>query len=312
MEVPMDQGFLRMEMDPPLTKTSNWTIDVSEVRTVRVGNISLDASERDIREFFSFSGDIEYVEMQSETEWSKVAYITFKESQGAQTAMLLSGATIVNRSVTVTPVENYQLPPEAYRKVLRGEVSPTESAVKKAEDVVSSMLAKGFVLSKDALSRARLLDEQHQLLSSASATVASLDSRIGLSEKISMGTSIFSSKAREVDERFQVSEIARSAISAAEQTASIASSAIMSNRYVSTGASWFSSAIGMVAKAANDVSSMTKEKVGKAEEEKKEISWKERNGIVSEFAQIHLDESSLGEPATLPVESMDVQKLQII
>ncbi|XP_072992072.1 binding partner of ACD11 1-like isoform X3 [Typha latifolia] len=310
LKVPMDQGFLRMEMDPPLTKTSNWTIDVSEVRTVRVGNISLAASERDIREFFSFSGDIEYVEMQSETEWSKVAYITFKESQGAQTAMLLSGATIVNRSVTVTPVENYNLPPEAYRK--RGEVSPAKSAVKKAEDVVSSMLAKGFVLSKDALSRARLLDEQHQLLSSASATVASLDSRIGLSEKISMGTSIFSSKAREVDERFQVSEIARSAISAAEQTASIASSAIMSNRYVSTGASWFSSAIGMVAKAANDVSSMTKEKVGKAEEEKKEISWKERNGMVSEFAQIHLDESSLGEPATLPVESMDVQKLQII
>jgi hypothetical protein len=35
-----------------------------QVKTVRVSNVSLGASERDIREFFSFSGDIEYVEMQ--------------------------------------------------------------------------------------------------------------------------------------------------------------------------------------------------------------------------------------------------------
>lgn len=34
-----------------------------QVRTVKVSNVSLGASERDIKEFFSFSGDIEYVEM---------------------------------------------------------------------------------------------------------------------------------------------------------------------------------------------------------------------------------------------------------
>lgn len=31
---------------------------------MKVSNVSLGASERDIKEFFSFSGDIEYVEMQ--------------------------------------------------------------------------------------------------------------------------------------------------------------------------------------------------------------------------------------------------------
>lgn len=35
-----------------------------QVRTVKISNVSLGASEQDIREFFSFSGDIEYVEMQ--------------------------------------------------------------------------------------------------------------------------------------------------------------------------------------------------------------------------------------------------------
>lgn len=88
---------------------------------MKVSNISLHASERDIREFFSFSGAIEYVEMRgfvslvshlckfvdrihiifihfvfilfeicSESERSQVAYVTFKDSQGADTAALLS------------------------------------------------------------------------------------------------------------------------------------------------------------------------------------------------------------------------------
>ncbi|KAJ0988401.1 hypothetical protein J5N97_006757 [Dioscorea zingiberensis] len=121
------------------------------------------------------------------------------------------------------------------------------------------MLAKGFVLAKDALKRAKSFDERHNLVSNASATVASIDRKIGLSEKISIAWMV-SEKVREVDERLQVSEITKSAIAAAEQTASSAGSALMSNQYVSTGASWVSSAFSMAVKAAGDVSIMTKEK----------------------------------------------------
>lgn len=35
-----------------------------QVRTVKVSNVSIGATERDLKEFFSFSGDIEYVEVQ--------------------------------------------------------------------------------------------------------------------------------------------------------------------------------------------------------------------------------------------------------
>jgi RNA recognition motif-containing protein len=35
-----------------------------QVRTVKVSNLSHGASEQDVREFFSFSGEIEHVEMQ--------------------------------------------------------------------------------------------------------------------------------------------------------------------------------------------------------------------------------------------------------
>ncbi|KAI3518016.1 hypothetical protein L1887_06339 [Cichorium endivia] len=83
------------------------------VKTVKVSNLSLGASERDVREFFSFAGDIVYVETQGNNEWSQTAYVTFTDSQGAEAAVLLSGATIVDTTVTVTLDPEYQLPPAA-------------------------------------------------------------------------------------------------------------------------------------------------------------------------------------------------------
>ncbi|KAI3453189.1 hypothetical protein Pfo_009852 [Paulownia fortunei] len=282
------------------TSSPNWTIDVSDIRTIKVSNVSLVVSERDIFEFFSFSGDIQYIEMQRETETTQVAYVTFRDSQGADRATLLTGSMIADLSVSITPIENYQLPPNAASLTSEPKSTMTGSAVKKAEDVVSTMLAKGFVLGKDALNKAKSLDERHHLTLNASATVASIDRRIGLSEKLSMGTAVVNEKVKEMDELLQVSEITKSAFAAAEQKASSAGSAIMSNRYVSTGASWVTNALSAVSKAAEDVGVMTKEKVEKAEEEKRETLEKERAAIAYDFTNARLDES----PA-LPVSSAD-------
>lgn len=67
----------------------------------------------------------------------------------------------------------------------------------------------------------------------------------------------------------------------------------MSNRYVSTGALWISSALGKVVKAAEDVSLKTREKVDKVEEERKEIFWTERRWMANEYAQVHFEEPSV-------------------
>lgn len=129
------------------------------------------------------------------------------------------------------------------------------------------MLAKGFVLGKDALNKARSFDEKHQFTSTATAKVASLDQKIGLSEKISAGTTMVNDKVREMDEKFQVSEKTKTAFSAAEQSVSNAGSAIMKNRYVLTGATWVTGAFSKVAKAAGEVGQKTKEKVLSEEEQ---------------------------------------------
>ncbi|KAJ8774078.1 hypothetical protein K2173_009509 [Erythroxylum novogranatense] len=256
------------------------------VKTVKVSNVSLKASQRDLKEFFSFSGDIVYVEMQRDGEQSQIAYVTFKDSQGADTAVLLSGATIVDQTVTVTLDQDYHLPPEALTppETLDKNPSGRESALRKAEDVVSSMLAKGFILGKDAVNKAKGFDEKHQLRSTASAKVASLGKKIGFTEKVSAGTAAVSDKVREVDQKFQVSEKTKSAFAAAEQKVSNAGSAIMKNRYVFTSAAWVTDAFNKVAKAAGEVGQKAKEKVGVAEEEQK-------RKMVDDFAQVHLSES---------------------
>ncbi|KAJ0968067.1 hypothetical protein J5N97_024984 [Dioscorea zingiberensis] len=244
------------------------------VRTVRVSNVSLSASEKDVKEFFSFSGDIEYIEMESADEWSQIAYVTFKDSQGADTALLLSGATIVDLSVIITTAPDYQIPPHAAliptMDAEKGSTTSSESAVQKAEDVVSSMLAKGFVLGKDALSKAKTFNEKLKITSTAASTVSSFDKKIGLGEKITSGTSAVNEKVKEMDQRFQVSEKIKSAFAAAEQTASSEGSAILKSRYVFTGASLVTGAFNKVAKAATDVGSKTKEKVAAVQHQKKE------------------------------------------
>ncbi|PIN23512.1 hypothetical protein CDL12_03760 [Handroanthus impetiginosus] len=236
-------------------------------RTVKVSNVSLGATEQDIQEFFSFSGIIEYVEMKSENERSQTAFVTFKDPQGAETAVLLSGATIVDQSVTIALEPDYVLPsgaPASFAAPANNNAGGSaggSSAVQKAEDVVSSMLAKGFVLGKDAVNKAKAFDEKHQVISTATSKVASLDQKIGFSEKFTMGATLVNDKVKEVDQKFQVSEKTKSAFAAAEQGVSTAGSAIMKNRYVLTGASWVTGAFNRVTKAAGEVGQKTMEKV---------------------------------------------------
>lgn len=240
-----------------------FSVNTMAIRTVKVCNLSLGASEQDIKEFFSFSGEIEYVEIHSENERSQIAYVTFKEPQGAETAVLLSGATIVDQSVTIELAQDY-LPPagaSATHVTQNSSSDRVETVVLGAEEVVSSMLARGFILGKDALNKAKAFDEKHQFTSTASAKVASLDQRIGLSEKLSAGTVLVNDKMKEMDQKFQVSEKTKTAFAVAEQTVSNAGSAIMKNRYILTGASWVTGAFNKVAKVAEDVGQKTKDKV---------------------------------------------------
>ncbi|KAA8516878.1 hypothetical protein F0562_017304 [Nyssa sinensis] len=250
-----------------------------ETRTVQVGNVSDLASEREVHEFFSFSGDIEHIEIRGDSGQSKTAFVTFKDPKALEIALLLSGATIVDQNVSITPAENYapkaetweikmvdnavSLAPENVSPNAEAKTSSTSNGrvyVTKAQDVVSSMLAKSSAIGQDAVNKAKAFDEKHRLTAGASATVVSFDRRVGLTEKLTVGISVVNEKMKSVDQRLQVSDKTMAALMVAERKLNDTGSAVKSSRYVTAGAAWLNGAFTKVAKARQVAGTKTREK----------------------------------------------------
>ncbi|XP_058084832.1 binding partner of ACD11 1 [Magnolia sinica] len=251
-----------------------------QTRTVQVGHISDLAGEREIKEFFSFSGDIEHIEIQrsSGVGGSKVAFVTFQDPKALEIALLLSGATIVDQIVTITPAENYVPKVEGTAMVEQTmSISPVDDRapdvesentspsngrvyVSKAQDVVTSMFAKGSAIGQDAMNKARAFDEKHRLTANASAKVISFDRRVGLTEKLTVGISVVNEKVKSVDQRLHVSDKTMAVLTVAEQKLNDTGSAVKTNRYVSAGTAWLNGAFSKVAKAGQVAGVKTREK----------------------------------------------------
>ncbi|XP_057983070.1 binding partner of ACD11 1 isoform X2 [Malania oleifera] len=255
-----------------------------QTRTVQVGHVSDLASEREIHEFFSFSGDIERVEILRDSGQSRTAYVTFKDPKALEIALLLSGATIVDQIVTISPVENYVPNTEMQEVTISSNainVAPAENVllnvedktsspaspingkvyVSKAHDVVTNMLARGSAIRQDAMSKAKAFDEKHQLTASASAKVISFDRKVGLTEKLTVGITVVNEKMKSVDQRLHVSDKTMAALIAAERKLNDTGSAVRTSRYVTAGTAWLNGAFGKVAKAGQVAGSKTREKL---------------------------------------------------
>ncbi|KAF7801455.1 binding partner of ACD11 1-like [Senna tora] len=252
-----------------------------QARTVQVKPISDLASEREIREFFSFSGEVEHIEIQSDSGNLKTAFVTFKDPKALEIALLLSGATIIDQIVSITQVEDYVLKREMQEvrqvenatnvapsenvspNIEQGKASPTTNGriyINRAQDVVASMLAKGSAIRQDAFNKAKAFDEKHQFTANASAKVTSFDKRVRLSEKLTVGISVVNEKVKSVDQRLQVSDRTMAAILAAERKLNETGSAVKKSRYVTAGTSWLNGAFSKVAKAGQVAGTKTREK----------------------------------------------------
>ncbi|XP_050244886.1 binding partner of ACD11 1 isoform X2 [Quercus robur] len=252
-----------------------------QTRTVQVKHLSDLAGEREIHEFFSFSGEIEHIEIQRESsgKQSKTAFVTFKDPKALEIALLLSGATIVDQIVSITQADNYVAKRETQEVKLVDDalcVTPAENAstvedssnlpnngrmyVNRAQDVVASMLAKGSAIGQDAMNKAKAFDEKHRLTASASEKVVSFDRRVRLTEKLTVGISVVNEKVKSVDQKLHVSDKTMAAIFAAERRLNDTGSAVKTSRYVTAGAAWFNGAFSKVAKAGHVAGTKTREK----------------------------------------------------
>lgn len=130
-------------------------------------------------------------------------------------------------------------------------MSSAGEAVTVAQEVVKSMLAKGYVLGKDALANAKAFDDSHGVSASATAKVAELNQKIGLTDKLSAGVEA----VRSVNQKYHVSETAMSAASATGRSVAAAANNVVNSSYFSKGALWMSGVLSRAAEAAADLGS---------------------------------------------------------
>ncbi|CAN1845096.1 Binding partner of ACD11 1 [Linum perenne] len=242
--------------------------------TVEVTSLSHEATEKEVCDFFAHCGVIEHIEIISGSrsgEYACTAYVTFRDAYAIETAILLSGATIVDQRVcisawgthTIDESDPWNSPSWKVEDRAGYEVhhvnhlasSPGE-AVTVAQEVVKTMLAKGYILGKDALVKAKALDESHKVSASAAAKVAELSNRIGLTDSIQSGMET----AKFIDEKYHVSDITKTAIlytgaaavtaaTITGRSAAFAAQAVVNSSYFAKGAVWVSDALKRAAHA---------------------------------------------------------------
>ncbi|KAF3665217.1 binding partner of ACD11 1 [Capsicum chacoense] len=232
--------------------------------TAEVTSLSPKATEKDVSEFFSHCGEIEQVEIIRLSEYASIAYVTFKDTYALETALLLSGSTMLDQCVRISRLEahvdEYDPWSNHIDMVENGSSSATFShtnqfvstpgeAVTMAQQVVETMIVKGYQLSKDALAKAKAFDESHHVASTAAAKVADLSKRVGLTDKIQSGMET----VKCVDEKYHLSELTMSAASYTGKTAVAAANAVVSSSYFSKGALWVSDVLNRAAKVAADL-----------------------------------------------------------
>ncbi|CAK8540629.1 unnamed protein product [Lathyrus sativus] len=240
--------------------------------TAEITNLSPRATEKDVHDFFGYCGVIERVDVIRHSDFDSTAYVTFKEAYALETALLLNGSMILDQSISISRWEAYTDDNNWNRNKIEDSItysqdihmdkfvsSPGE-AFTMAQQVVKTMVAKGYVLSKDAFVMAKAFDESCSVSSTASAKVAELSNKIGLTETINSGIETFKS----VDEKYHVTDITKSAAAVTGTTAIVvatvtgraavaASNAIVNSSYFAKGALWVSDMLSRAAKSAADL-----------------------------------------------------------
>ena len=139
-------------------------------------------------------------------------------------------------------------------------VSSPGEALTLAQEVVKTMVAKGYVLGKDAFIMAKTFDESHSVSSTAASKVVELSNKIGLTDTINSGIETFKS----VDEKYHVTDFTKSAATVTGTTAIVvatvtskaavaAGNAVVNSSYFAKGALWVSDVLTRAAKATADL-----------------------------------------------------------
>ncbi|KNE73115.1 hypothetical protein AMAG_17264 [Allomyces macrogynus ATCC 38327] len=174
---------------------------------VLVSNISNNATEKAVKDFFSFCGRIVQFEMKANAAGDgQEAFILFERESAANTARLLSNAVIVDRSVQVT---SYFVPPEErdpLEAVQADERAAADGSLaadhKPYTRVIAELLAEGYQLSENVVKRGLEVDDKYAVTKTLSAYFFTAKAR---AEELDEQYKVVE-KLKEIDSKWHISE----------------------------------------------------------------------------------------------------------
>lgn len=216
-------------------------------RAVYVTNISPNATEKTVSDFFSFCGRITRLTLRGGAEGSQEAIVVFESDSAAKTALLLTNALIVDRPITVVPYFPAAGEESAEATTTnQATITQRSHAVPDSErtktSVIASMLAAGYVLGADTIGKARDLDDKHMITlqlkvgaEQIKAKANEIDRQLHISETATAIKTGVVGKAKEVDEKLHITEKVGAAATAVSQQATALAAKANENETIAKG-----------------------------------------------------------------------------
>ncbi|KAA8576764.1 hypothetical protein MFRU_014g01260 [Monilinia fructicola] len=170
--------------------------------TVHVKNISLQTSEKEVKDFFSFCGKIISLEVGPVGE-TQNATVQFEKETAAKTALLLDNTQLGTTQVKVTSASGSSEDDGShYTHNEHRDSDEITQEEKPRSRIIAEYLAHGYAIGDTAAQRAIDLDQKHGVSSRFLATLNNLDSKYHATEK-----------AKGVDQSYGVTQKASSLLS---------------------------------------------------------------------------------------------------
>jgi len=249
---------------------------VEDSRAVFVSNISPNATEKTVSDFFSFCGRITRLALKSVDGGVQEAVVVFETDSAAKTALLLTNALIVDRPITVVSyvakADEPQVPVEAAPQAV---ITERQHAVPDAErtktSVIASLVAAGYVLGSDTIQKARDIDEKHMIslqlnvaAEQIKAKANEVDKALHISETATAIKTGVVEKAKEVDGKLHLTEKVDAAVTAAKFQANAFAAKAQENETIAKG-------VGLLKAVGNNIQNQIqsfKDETSKAIDEK--------------------------------------------
>ncbi|CAO3598591.1 unnamed protein product [Absidia cylindrospora] len=198
----------------------SFTITIPEAPSpnyVLVKNISLESSEKTVKEFFLFCGKIKEFELlKDDDETHQVALVNFERESAAKTASLLSSALIDNEHITVSPYFESAIPAETEKEGDTHEISSQEA--KSKARIAAEILANGYLLQDQIVAKGLEYDGKYNVTSRLTGYLNYFQNNVKqFDEKYRIWD-----KANEIDQKYKIQEKVTNAAQTAQTKAQAA------------------------------------------------------------------------------------------